>query len=121
MYSCLTSICNVQFFEKYPKYAPKGNLTSLLIRISNETQGGINKASGHQYSPSSGKDMPEEMLYWSLKNLYTILQHSEICDDTFQLVTDIAKHPLKGGVYKIGPLSGYEILSIYSMTAVSGN
>eukprot|EP00957_Ditylum_brightwellii_P163728 12465089-Ditylum_brightwellii.AAC.1 len=65
--------------------------------------------------------MPEKMLYWSLKNLYAILQCSEECYDTFQLVTDIAKYPLKGGVYKIGPLSGYDILSFYSMMAVNGN
>jgi hypothetical protein len=110
-----------QIFQKYSKYPPKTNLTQLLVEISNESQGGVNKASGHRYSPSCGKSMPEQMLYWSLKNLHSILQRSQTENDTFQLVTQMSKHPIKGGVYKMGMLSAYEILSIYSLTSKQGN
>ena len=110
-----------EVFDKYANFPPTKCLTLVLIEFANRSQGGINKASGHQYSPSCGRDMPENYLYLSLKNMHSILKKLKHTNNTAQIVSELSMHPMKGGVFKVGPLAAYELLSIYSMTATGGN
>ena len=110
-----------EIFYIYKKQPPTECLTVKLLEICKKQQGAIDRTTGHRYSPSAGRFMPMNYLYWSLKNLQNALKMLDDTENTSEIVCLIAKHPSKGGCYKIGHLSALEVITIYTLAGLSNN
>ena len=62
----------------YPTHEPSCSLTELLANLCKGTQGGIDRATGHQFTSSARTGMTRNVLFVSLHNMQTLLLESNV-------------------------------------------
>ena len=110
-----------EVFSCYKNHPPSVCLVEVLIDLAVTIQGGIDRASGHRYSLSSGDSYKKEHLHTSLKNLHHWLLHSNATNDTSQIIKNISNKVKDGGCYKIGNVSATELLTIFHLSGCGKN